>query len=86
MCQSLSLATSATWRCKCPALALDTLALTAVALEGGSVSEAQVARALAEQAGRGRLSAEFPGQFAGAFPFVDVPQDLPFGEGAHRLS
>ena len=45
-----------------------------------------LAEARAEQAGRGRLSAEFPGQFAGAFPFVDVPEDLPFGEGAHRLS
>ena len=40
----------------------------------------------AEQSGRGGPPAEVTGQLAGPFPLVDVRQNLPFGEGAHRLA
>jgi hypothetical protein len=39
------------------------------------------------QKARGRgLAVQVAGQFAGAFPLVDVRQDLTFSEGAHGLS
>ena len=40
----------------------------------------------AQQAGVGRFAVQVARQFPGAFPLVDVRQDLAFGEGAHRLA
>ena len=50
------------------------------ALAAGRLGEAG-----AEQPGLGCLAVQVAGEFADAFPLVDVGEHLAFGEGAHRL-